>query len=339
MTFIKGSEVELAGLSLVLRPSVASREAVPLTDWLSEFEPPLAWMPVAHQAGVTKVMLTLQSPEFYSSLMQVVCLQIRQNCLVEWQGKIYEAIGVDVDAASLHIVEIPLYATAQLPNTLGRAIHAQFFQWVGAANLELAQSLHQQENFPVTLVLKPGVARSQKFLRVGLLQKHLLAPFLWGLNQDLGKEITLTDVPCYLGKQVKVSQASSYEALVEMPAQKVITLEFLSPTSFKQRQAIQPFPLPDLVFNSLLRRWNALAPNELQFPNFEWTGLTSAYELKTHALKMKGGAEIGATGWVRYEFHDEEQAKVATVLAHFASFAGVGRKTAMGMGQARVANG
>lgn len=67
-------------------------------------------------------------------------------------------------------------------------------------------------------------------------------------------------------------------------------------------------------------------------------GVTSAYKLKTHALKMKGGAEIGAKGWARYEFHDEEQAKVVTSLAHFASFSGVGRKTAMGMGQVKVAN-
>jgi CRISPR-associated endoribonuclease Cas6 len=51
---------------------------------------------------------------------------------------------------------------------------------------------------------------------------------------------------------------------------------------------------------------------------------------------MKGGAEIGTKGWVRYEFTDSEQAKIATTLAHFAGFAGVGRKTAMGMGQTRL---
>ncbi|MGE5655216.1 MAG: CRISPR system precrRNA processing endoribonuclease RAMP protein Cas6 [Actinomycetota bacterium] len=338
MTFTKGSEVEFAGLSLVLRSVVTSRQAIPLRDWLFEFEHPLVYIPAAQQAGVTKVIVSLQSPEFYSGLMQAVCLRISQNKLVKWQGKVYEVSGVEVDSSSLHVLQIPLYATAQLPNTLGRAIHAQFFHWVATANPGLAQELHQQENFPTTLVLKPGESRYQKFLRVGLLQKSLLAPFLWGLSQDVGGDITLTDVPCRLGEQVAILQASSYESLAELEAQKAITLEFLSPTSFKQGQAVQPFPLPDLVFNNLLRRWNAFAPSELQFPSFEWKGMTSAYELKTHALKMKGGAEIGATGWVRYEFHEEEQAKVATVLAHFALFSGVGRKTAMGMGQVRIAN-
>ncbi|MBV8883851.1 MAG: hypothetical protein JO235_07605 [Chroococcidiopsidaceae cyanobacterium CP_BM_RX_35] len=51
----------------------------------------------------------------------------------------------------------------------------------------------------------------------------------------------------------------------------------------------------------------------------EWKGLTSVYELKTYALKMKGGAEIGTQGWVRYEF-PTEQAALATAFAHFASF-------------------
>ncbi len=85
-----------------------------------------------------------------------------------------------------------------------------------------------------------------------------------------------------------------------------------------------------------MRRWNTFAPPELQFPEVEWNGLVSAYDLKTHALKMEGGAEIGAQGWVKYRFLDSQQARIATILAHFATFAGVGRKTAMGMGQVRL---
>jgi CRISPR-associated endoribonuclease Cas6 len=65
----------------------------------------------------------------------------------------------------------------------------------------------------------------------------------------------------------------------------------------------------------------------------EWQGLVAAYELKTYALKMEGGAEIGAQGWVRYRFREPEQIKMATILSHFAFFSGVGRKTSMGMGQ------
>ncbi len=121
-----------------------------------------------------------------------------------------------------------------------------------------------------------------------------------------------------------------------MPTQKTIELQFTSPTSFKQYQNIQPFPLPELVFGNLLRRWNKFASTELQFPQIQWQGLVSAFELETHALKMEAGAEIGTVGWVKYRFLDPEQARIATILANFAVFAGVGRKTAMGMGQVRI---
>jgi CRISPR-associated endoribonuclease Cas6 len=67
--------------------------------------------------------------------------------------------------------------------------------------------------------------------------------------------------------------------------------------------------------------------------------LVTAYELKTYALKMEGGTEVGTQGWVRYRFRDIETARIATILANFAFFAGVGRKTAMGMGQTQIALG
>ena len=75
---------------------------------------------------------------------------------------------------------------------------------------------------------------------------------------------------------------------------------------------------------------------KLHFANVEWSGVVSAYELKTYAMKMEGGAEIGAEGLIRYRFADAEQAKIATILAYFACFAGIGRKTTMGMGQVKV---
>jgi CRISPR-associated endoribonuclease Cas6 len=89
------------------------------------------------------------------------------------------------------------------------------------------------------------------------------------------------------------------------------------------------------VFGGLLRRWNTFAPEELRFDKTDWQGMIAQYDLKTQALKMKAD-EIGSIGWIRYEFPNPEQARIATILAHFAEFAGVGRKTAMGMGQVRL---
>lgn len=335
MTFTAENSPQIAGFSVVLQPT-ARLTTTPLKTWLSELEPLPIWIPLARHNGVNKALAVLSNAEGYGGILQHIFNQISHRTTVEWQGKPYELIGVEVDNHELHVLEISLIASAPLPPTLGRAIHAQCFGWLANADPALAERLHAADIFPITLVLKPGLSRTQMSLRIAVLQRELFAPLLWGMSQDIGGDIKLTGIPCRLGQWIDIKQSTSFEALLQMPAQKSIELEFLSPTSFKQSQTVQPFLLPELVFSSLVKRWNAFAPATFQLPLIEWQGRTSAYELKTVALKMKGGAEIGAKGWVRYEFSNPEQAQIATTLAHFATFAGVGRKTAMGMGQVQL---
>ncbi|MBG1266377.1 CRISPR system precrRNA processing endoribonuclease RAMP protein Cas6 [Nostoc sp. WHI] len=331
MISTKDTEITFAGLSVVLKQVETSISPTPLNSWLSETQLLPVWIPLRINAGVTKIMPVLPNSVLYPNLMQSICQQIAQNTLVEWWQKPYELTGVEVDSHALHMIQISV-ASAAPPPTLGRAIHAQCFRWFANADTALAENLHQQNTLPLTVAVQ-YVSPQKMQLRITLLKKELLAPLLWGLSTNLGESIMLAGIPCQLGKSIDILQASSFEKLVQTTTQSVIELRFLSPTSFKQNRGVQPFPLPELVFNSLLRRWNTFAPPELQFPEVEWNGLVSAYDLKTHALKMEGGAEIGAQGWVKYRFLDSDQARIATILAHFATFAGVGRKTAMGMGQ------
>ena len=256
-------------------------------------------------------------------------------------------------STALHALIIQLGAADKgtLPANLGRAIHAQVMHWLNLGDSKVADAIHKSQESPLSLSgllgyrRKAGTKPNDDFyFRVALLHGDLIDPLLNGLEQwgtktlSLGeRSFVIRSIDSLPGNHPQVG-SSDYALLAKTP--KIsgdITLNFLSPTSFKQSQNTQPFPLPELVFGNLHRRWNAFAPECLQFPVFEWKGLTSAYELKTYALKMEGGAEIGTQGWVRYRFPDIEQAKIATVLSHFAFFAGVGRKTAMGMGQVRLA--
>lgn len=255
-------------------------------------------------------------------------------------------------STALHALIIQLGATDKgtLPPTLGRAIHAQVMHWLSLGDSHLADAIHKSQESPLSISnllgyrRKTGIKPDDDFyFRIALLHGDLIYPLLNGLEQWGTKPLSLAQhsfiirsIDSLPGNHPQVG-SSDYALLAKTPnISGDITLNFLSPTSFKQNQRIQPFPLPELVFGNLHRRWNAFAPEHLKFPVIEWQGLSSAYELKTHALKMEGGSEIGAQGWVRYQFPDDEQAKIATILAHFASFAGVGRKTAMGMGQTRL---
>ncbi|WP_088240870.1 CRISPR-associated endoribonuclease Cas6 [Calothrix rhizosoleniae] len=249
------------------------------------------------------------------------------------------------------VVELAAAEKGKIPATLSRAIHGLVLQWLQQGSPTMAKLVHSSQTSPISLsgllgnrrhkVSQPG----DKFdLRICLLDGNLIEPLLDGLQQQEHKPVILAKFPFVIRNIYtlpgthRLAEATDYGLLAKAPAMKNIELNFLSPTSFKQSQGIQTFLLPKLVFSSLLRRWNAFAPEAYKFADIEWIGLVSAYELKTHALKMEGGAEIGAQGWVRYGFKDEKQAQIAAILANFAFFSGVGRKTSMGMGQTRISN-
>jgi CRISPR-associated endoribonuclease Cas6 len=332
MTSTNESEPGIAGLSLALRSLHNCVASTSLSDWLPQLDSTPTWIPLVPAWGVTRVMPVFPNSARYPALIESIWQSLTLKEAVEWRGKSYELTGIEVNKESLHVLQIALSFTAPQPQDLGGAIRALVFNWLATADASLASRL-QRDNCPPFTVAVQSSGSDGLLLRITLLQRELLAPLLWGLRDDLGSEVLLADIPCRLGKWLDIAHKSSFESLCQVPPTEVISLKFLSPTSFKQSQTIQPFPLPELVFGNLLRRWNTFAPVELQFPNLEWQSVVSAYNLKTRTLTLNGTAEIGTTGWVRYRFNDPEQAKVATILAHFAEFAGVGRKTAMGMGQ------
>lgn len=253
-------------------------------------------------------------------------------------------------STSLYSLVVLLGAAGQgrLPNTLGRAIHAQVLNWLQVADPAIAQAIHSTQTSPISLSglvgqrHKHGTQPDDEFyFRISLLDGDLLQPLLTGMEAWGTKPISLGNFP-FVCRGVEALpgghrqvQIGDYRLLGKAsPVSDDISLEFQSPTAFKQgKKTIQPFPLPELVFGSLLRRWNAFAPEDLHFLPVEWHGMVSAFDLKTKVLRLEGGPQIGSVGWVRYRFPDVEQARIASVLAQYAFFAGVGYKTTMGMGQ------
>lgn len=255
-------------------------------------------------------------------------------------------------SSSLHslVVELAAAKNGDIPPTLSRALHSLVMNWLQLGSPEIAESVHVCQDSPLSISGLLGNRRQQGtkvgdnfYFRICLLGGSLIEPLLKGLEQWDTQPVTLGKFPFVIRNIYalpgthRLAGAADYSLLANNPQVMTdIELNFLSPTSFKQSLGIQTFPLPELVFGSLHRRWNTFAPEKYQFPAVEWRGLVCAYELKTHALKLEAGAEIGAQGRVLYHFSDTEQAHIATVLANFAFFSGVGRKTSMGMGQTQL---
>lgn len=120
------------------------------------------------------------------------------------------------------------------------------------------------------------------------------------------------------------------------------TLIFASPTAFSFGKRKIPLPLPDLVFGSLLKKWNTFSPVQLPVNLLglfrEQLVISEVRNLNTQMLDFGRYKEKGFTGRVTFEalgHWGAEELRALNALAGFAFYAGVGYKTTMGMGLTR----
>ncbi len=142
-----------------------------------------------------------------------------------------------------------------------------------------------------------------------------------------------------------------------------LTLEFASLTTFNRNPAkgydygnhYARMPLPQYVFPNLVRRWQDIAPPEMQeYVQLERVEAYAAndgviiadYDLKTHQMHFTTHVQPGFLGKCVYQLRGTDEAVTAErpltlrqqllLLGHLAFYCGVGYKTSMGMGQTRL---
>lgn len=132
---------------------------------------------------------------------------------------------------------------------------------------------------------------------------------------------------------------STYSTLYENASntQRQIAFNITTPASFRQRKFDSALPNPENVFQSLINRWNKYSPLEIPssltnliFPSF--------FNIHTEMVEDTHSKFIGCIGEINYRILGDiepEQIKQINTLADFAIYAGIGRKTPMGMGMVR----
>ncbi|HWP91860.1 MAG TPA: CRISPR-associated endoribonuclease Cas6 [Thermodesulfobacteriota bacterium] len=240
----------------------------------------------------------------------------------------------------------------QLPGLGGETLYGLFLNLLKAQDSNLASSLHNtRETKPVTVspfvsgakltdgrvVLEPD---SKASFQISFFTDSPTEAFMLALNKALGnrkpanlggKEIKLSNM-----KMIKVTNFKELANQAKSEGQ--ISLRFLSPTSFRSHGGQKVFPEPNLVFSSLLKKWNAFSsikfPKELE-EEFSKIRVTR-YNTRTELVEFSNYKIIGFKGTCSYELPkgmSDETKKQINTLADFAFFAGVGYKTTMGMGQ------
>lgn len=255
-------------------------------------------------------------------------------------------------------------AAGSLPASLARAAHAAVLRLIGQASPALAARLHDDEGpkpLTVSNVLglpergpRADVAPEHSYgLRVTLLTPELEAIAAGWAPAALGA-LDLDGLPWRV-ERVTADPAehpwagqASYEQLAAPALLRAEggptrwTLEFAAPVTFRQRGLNMPLPTPDLVFGSLLDKWNAFAPLALpeEVRRFAAECLAiSRFDLRSLAAPGKPGAiQIGAVGRCTYTAVNRDRYWLACVatLAHFAFYSGVGAGAARGLGRARL---
>ena len=255
-------------------------------------------------------------------------------------------------------------AAGTTPASLARAAHAAVLRLVAAADPELAARLHNDEGLkPLTVSNVLGMAERGPTTRVSPEREYGLRVTL--LSPEV-EAIAANWSPAAIGaldldgiawqvKRVTIDTAehpwaghASYEGLAAPALLRAEggptrwVMEFAAPVTFRQRGMNMPLPTPDLVFGSLLDKWNAFAPLALpeEVRRFAAECLAvSRFELRSAAEPAKNGAlQIGAVGRCTYAAVNRDRYWLACIetLARFAFYSGVGAGTARGLGRARV---
>jgi CRISPR-associated endoribonuclease Cas6 len=253
----------------------------------------------------------------------------------------------------------------------GYHLHAAFFDILSQSDEKISKKIHSEEGrkaFTVSPLFYKGslvfgrwsldkknlktkderLTTSEAWFRVTLLDDTVFPVFsLHFLEKPnpilkLGKmELLVKEVRVTGGKGATWSGFSDYKKLYESAEPyDGITLQFATPTSFKQGDTNTLFPIPRLVFKGYLEKWNkysGIEINDSLLDRIEGSFILSHYNLKTLPFSDGRAVVPGFTGISTFKIkdRDKEFLKNVNLLADFSFFAGTGRKTTHGMGMTR----
>lgn len=250
-----------------------------------------------------------------------------------------------------------------LPQHLGRAVHALLLRWVAARDASLARQLHDSEGQkPFTCSTLIGLKRlpqgrglpagAQAWFRLTalradvanlLLDYQALPPRTLELDEQSFRVVQVTSDPQQhpWASSTDIQTLASPYLLAQCVPERTVRLNFSAPTTFRQADNNLPLPLPDLVIGSLADKWNAFSAIALGPELREYARLALVlhrFKLHSGLARLKdGGLTVGGVGFAEYKAlrYDRYWLSLVNLLADYALYAGVGRLTTQGLGQAR----
>ncbi|ELS33107.1 MULTISPECIES: CRISPR-associated endoribonuclease Cas6 [Pseudanabaena] len=209
---------------------------------------------------------------------------------------------------------------------------------------------HQSQNhqLPITNYQSPIPPSTPCWWRISLLDEVLFGKLtgLW-LNLNPDRAFHLGSADLYITGILGTPQSrqpwanfATYQQIYDRASEteRNITFHLATPTAFRQGKYDSPLPTRDNVFKSLCDRWNTYSEIPINPEIIEYI-FPSRFDIKTEVVKnYDTHSFIGCIGEIGYRILGDaspETIKQINALADFAMFAGIGRKTTMGMGMVR----
>lgn len=262
------------------------------------------------------------------------------------------------------ILEIGATRDATLPVTMGHQAHGLFLDLVRQIDPALSARLHDEpayRPFTVSPLWDAKEYGSSRIVQTGQVY-HLRITLLDGgmLWQCLSSHfLAAGELPLQLGEAAFTLRrilstpsldstgwagCTDWQTLATTAPYSSITMRFASPTAFSLGdRKFALFPEPILLWDSLMRSWNLYAPEVLKIEKQSMRDVVKAYisisdySLRTTTLHFPKSPQKGFIGTCTYLIKGADNYRTQlSALAEFARYAGVGYKTTMGMGQARI---
>ncbi|MBM7865804.1 CRISPR-associated endoribonuclease Cas6 [Heliobacterium gestii] len=249
-----------------------------------------------------------------------------------------------------------------IPEEGGEKLHGLFFDLLKSVDPDLATSIHDQEGKPFAISTLRSLARrsspttpsetpvsaaersGQKNARrwrftIRSLDRRLSEVIDQAATAWEGRAVRIGNTPLAI-RAIGITKKTYEQLYTETECHNPIHVRFLTPTSFRQRGTQVVLPIPELVFGSLLRRWNQYSP--MPFPESlaeEFAAIRiRKHNIRTELYRFDRYKIIGFAGDVVFEFATTNPVTpiLFNALARFAEYSGVGYKSTMGMGETRI---
>ena len=239
--------------------------------------------------------------------------------------------------------ELYLPDGARAPASMGSILHGALMERLPG---DYAAYLHTENLRPYSQSIRWDRETGRVLWRIGTLDRtagEIIGGVLHGIGsihlRQKGYSIDVQNIQCIAQRSYQDIADEYFRAET---APRGAEIHFLTPTSFKQGGAYIILPESALILQSLLTRWNRFCPDirieedDLVQTLAAHTRLTR-YTLRSAAFSVEGYSIRGFRGQIALQFTGSDMVRriLGTLLA-FAPYAGIGIKTALGMGAAET---